>query len=243
MNLFKYLFFALLASPLLNAQTEKTVTHQSMLWTRYYNILTLNEKWSLHSEIENRIYTDPIKESSIDTRFQGRYQLNKSIELGTGVAYFVYPTEGATENNSFTIPEYRFQQDVVLKQNIGSLRISNRLQLDERWIHNSDSEGLTAGTKFDLRLRYRLQFDYILWTKKKQYFMAILNDELMFNIGHNVTYNTFDQNRIYIAGQMAFNPTFFLELGYMKAFQQRTTGYEYLNRDTIRITLYQKLNL
>ncbi|WP_264565333.1 DUF2490 domain-containing protein [Flavobacterium sp. N3904] len=239
----KSLFFTLMISSVLFAQTEKTVIHQSMLWTRYYNILNLNEKWSIHSEIENRIFTDPIKESSIDVRFQGRYKLNEFLEMGAGLAYFVNPTDIPNTNDKFYIGDYRLQQDIILKQNIGSYGISNRLQLDERWIENSNKQGLTSGTTLNLRLRYRFQVDHVFWKKEAKYFKGIIYDEIMFNIDHNVVYNTFDQNRIYIAGQMGFNKSLSLELGYMKAFQQRPNGYEYLDRDIIRITFYQKLNL
>jgi hypothetical protein len=38
----------------INAQTEKNVDKQSLLWTRYYQ-LELNNKWSIHTEIDNRI--------------------------------------------------------------------------------------------------------------------------------------------------------------------------------------------
>lgn len=64
----------------------------------------------------------------------------------------------------------------------------------------------------------------------------------MFNIEHNAN-NTFDQNRIYIAAQTGFKKSFSLEVGYMKAYQKKSNGYEYLDRKIIRVTLFQKLNL
>jgi hypothetical protein len=39
---------------IINAQTEKNVDQQSLLWTRYYSQLELNNKWSVHTEIDNR---------------------------------------------------------------------------------------------------------------------------------------------------------------------------------------------
>lgn len=243
MKFSKILLFALFISPVLFAQTEKTIIHQSMLWTRYYNMLTINEKWSINSEIDNRIFLGPVKESSVDVRFQGRYKLNEHLEMGAGVAYFVSPIDIPDTNDKFYVRDYRLQQDVILKQNIGSYGINNRLQLDERWIENSNKQGLTSGTYLNLRLRYRLQVDHVFWKNGLKYFKGIVSDELMFNIDHNAVYNTFDQNRIYIASQMGFSKSFSLEVGYLKAFQQKPNGYEYLDRDIIRITLFQKLNL
>ena len=61
-----------------------------MLWTRYYNQLSLNKKWSIHSKIENRIFIYPTKESSLDIRFQGRYKLNNFIEMGVALLIFFF---------------------------------------------------------------------------------------------------------------------------------------------------------
>jgi hypothetical protein len=55
MKSFKIILAVFLLSIGINAQTEKNVDQQSLLWTRYYNQLELNNKWSVHTEIDNRI--------------------------------------------------------------------------------------------------------------------------------------------------------------------------------------------
>jgi hypothetical protein len=54
MKSFKIILAVFLLSIGINAQTEN-VDQQSLLWTRYYNQLELNNKWSVHTEIDNRI--------------------------------------------------------------------------------------------------------------------------------------------------------------------------------------------
>jgi hypothetical protein len=227
------------------AQTKKNVDHQSLLWTRYYNQLTLNNKWSLHTEFDNRIFTNtnPIKENLHVLRLQGRYKINANIELGGGFAYFAVTTQDPEVSFDFRIPEYRGQQDITWKQDFGNYTLNQRFQIEERYIRNANKEGLLSGTTYFWRFRYRLQGEYSCWKKENQYLKAIVHDELMINSGKNVVKNTFDQNRIYAALQYGVNKNIALELGYLKSFQQRASGVDYYDRDNIRFTVFHKINL
>jgi hypothetical protein len=240
---FIYTFFLFLAYSFLNAQTEKNVDHQSLLWTRYYNLLTLNNKWSVHTEFDNRIFTNPVEKNLYVFRIQGRYKINPEIEIGTGFAYFSVTTQDPEINYDFNVPEYRGQQDISWKQDIGKITLAHRFQVEERFFHNSNKDGLLPGTTFFWRFRYRIQGEYSFWKKEHQFLKAILNDELMINGGKNVVKNTFDQNRIYAALQYGVNKNIALELGYLNSFQQRASGVDYFNRDIIRFTFFHKINL
>ena len=59
MKFYYFLLFFLLTNMTLMAQSEKNIDNQSILWTRYYNQLLLNEKLSLHTEFDqNTIYAE-----------------------------------------------------------------------------------------------------------------------------------------------------------------------------------------
>lgn len=235
--------FLFLTCSFLYAQTEKNVDHQSLLWTRYYNQLTINNKWSLHSEFDNRIFLNPVEQNLYEFRVQGRYKINKDFELGAGFAYFSVATQDPEVNTDFNVPEYRGQQDITWKQDIGKITLAQRFQVEERFFHNANKDGLVPGTTYFWRFRYRLQGEYSFWKKENQFLKAILNDELMINGGENVVKNTFDQNRIYAALQYGVSKSVTLELGYLNSFQQRASGVDYFNRDIIRFTFFHKINL
>jgi hypothetical protein len=201
MRFFYFLLFILLTSNAIIAQTERNVVHQSILWTRYNNQLTLNSKWSLHSEFDNRLFLKPVKENLFVIRVQGRYKINEHLETGVGFAYFSVATQIPEVTYNFNIPEYRGQQDITWKQNAGQITFNQRFQLEERFTHNANKEELLPGTTFSWRFRYRLQGDYTFWKKENQFLKAVLSDEIMFNFGKNIIKNTFDQNRIYAAIQ------------------------------------------
>jgi hypothetical protein len=243
MRFLYFLLFTIIASKTVIAQTEKNVDHQSILWTRYNNQLTLNNKWSLHSEFDNRLFLKPVEENLYVIRVQGRYKINDHLETGAGFAYFSVATQNPEVTFDFKIPEYRGQQDITWKQNIGKITLNQRFQLEERFIHNANKEELLSGTTFSWRFRYRIQGDYTLCKKENRFLKAIVSDEIMFNAGKKIIRNTFDQNRIYAALQYGISPSLAIELGYLNSFQQRASGVDYFNRDIIRFSIFHKLRV
>ncbi|TDE02542.1 DUF2490 domain-containing protein [Flavobacterium sandaracinum] len=212
-----------------------------MLWTRYFNQLLLSEKWSLHSEFDNRLFLKPTQENLYVIRVQGRYKINAHLETGAGFAYFSVDTQVPEINPDYNTPEYRGQQDLTWKETFGKFGINQRFQLEERFIHNANKEMLLPGTLFSWRFRYRLQAEYTFWKKEKQLLKAVLSDEIMFNFGKNIIKNTFDQNRIYAAIHYGLNNNVAFELGYLNSFQRRANGTDYFNRDIIRISIFHKI--
>lgn len=243
MKKFRVILFLLL-SVLSQAQTdEKNIDHQSILWTRYYNQLLLNEKWSLHSEFDNRLFLKPVQENLYVVRIQGRYKINDHLETGAGFAYFSVDTQVPVINPDYNTPEYRGQQDLTWKSNVNKVTLTQRFQVEERFIHNANKDELLPGTTFFWRFRYRLQGDYTFWKKEKQLLKAVLSDEIMFNFGKKIIKNTFDQNRIYAAIHLGLNSNLAFELGYLNSFQRRSNGIDYLNRDIIRFSIFHKIKI
>ncbi|HWR94219.1 MAG TPA: DUF2490 domain-containing protein [Flavobacterium sp.] len=238
-----YSLFLILTFNFLFAQLEKNIDHQSLFWSRYYNQLSINSQWSIHTEFDSRIFLNPLEENQYVFRIQGRYKVNKNIEIGAGFSYFSVATQNPEITYPYRIPEYRGQQDITWKQEYCNFTLNQRFQIEERFIQNSNKEELLPNSTFFWRFRYRLQGEYLFSKKQSSFLKLIVYDELMINAGENIVYNTFDQNRIYGAMQYGFNKNISLELGYLKSFQQRASGLNYYNRDIIRFTLYHKIFL
>lgn len=118
LNLMKFIhaLFVFLTCGLLYAQTEKNIDQQSLLWTRYYNLLTLNDKWAIHTEFDNRVFINPLEENLFLVRMHGRYKINNNVDLGAGTSYFSVATQVPGNSKDFCTPEYRAQQDISWKQ-------------------------------------------------------------------------------------------------------------------------------
>lgn len=230
-------------SSTITAQTEKNIDHQNLLWTRYYNQLELNPKWSIHSEFDNRVFMNPLVQNLFAIRIHSRYKISDQVDIGAGLAYFSVATQHPEIESSFNKPEYRVQQDITWKQSFNKIILNQRFQIEERFFQNFDREGVKSGSAFFWRFRYRIQGDYNFWKNEKQYLKAIVYDELMINAGKEIIYNTFDQNRIYAGLQYGFNSFSALEIGYLNSFQQRVTGVSYFDRNIIRFTFYHKLKI
>ena len=237
------IIFFLFGTFLCQAQTGKNIDHQNILWTRYYNQLLLTEKWSLHSEFDNRLFIQPLQENLFVIRIQGRYKINNHLETGAGFAYFSVDTQVPDFNSDFNTPEFRGQQDLTWKSNVNKVTLIQRFQLEERFIRNASKEELLSGTTFFWRFRYRLQGDYTFWKKEKQLLKAVVSDEIMFNFGKKIIKNTFDQNRIYAAIHYGLNNNLAFELGYLNSFQRRVSGIDYFNRDIIRFSIFHKIKI
>lgn len=242
MKFIRFLFSLTLLSQLSIAQDKKNIEQQTLSWIRYYNILPINEKWSLNSEFDNRTFVNPIHENLWVLRIQGRYRANQNIELGGGFAYFSVNTQTPLADLDFSIPEYRSQQDITFINDIAKITFNNRFQLEERFIQKADKTGLLNEFSFSFRFRYRLQSTFTLWEKEKRNLKGVISDEILFNYGKDNKKNTFDQNRIYAALRYNFNSNIGLELGYLKSFQRRASGVDFYDRDIIRFTVYHKIN-
>ena len=235
--------FLFLGCTFLYAQSEKNIDHQSMLWSRYYNQLTLSSQWSVHSEFDNRIFINPVEQNLFAVRIQGRYKISSNVESGAGLAYLSVSSQVPNVDLNFNIPEYRGQQDISWKQTFGKIALSQRFQVEERFIQKADKVELLPGTSFYWRFRCKWQGEYNFWKNGNQFFKTILYDEVAINGGKNTVKNTFDQNRIYAACQYGISKTFAFELGFLKSFQQRASGVDYFDRDVIRMTIFHKIDI
>jgi hypothetical protein len=197
----------------------------------------------LHSEFDNRLFVQPIQENLYLIRVQGRYKINDHLETGAGFAYFSVDTQVPEINPNYSTPEYRGQQDITWKLNRNKVTFTQRFQLEERFIHNTNKDERLPGTTFSWRFRYRLQADYTFWKKEKQLLKAVVSDEIMFNFGKKIIKNTFDQNRIYAALHYGLNSNLAFELGYLNSFQRRASGIDYFNRDIIRFSIFHKIKI
>lgn len=242
MKFLKITIIIISTATFLSAQGQKKIDQQTLTWIRYYAIFPLNEKWSIHSEIDNRNFVDPIRENLWVLRMQGRYRANKMVELGAGFAHFNVNTQDPHTDLDFSVPEYRAQQDVTFSNDVAKISFHNRFQLEERFIQKENKMELLNDFAFSFRFRYRLQSAFTIWEEEKQSLKGILSDEIMFNFGKTNKRNTFDQNRIYAAFRYQLNPNIGLELGYLKNFQRRASGVDFYDRDIIRFTIHHKIN-
>lgn len=235
--------FAYLLSFNTLGQTPET-THQNLYWARYYNQITINEKWSWHNEIDKRVFFENNRHHHLIMHTHWHYKIAPIAELGFGVTYSRQSPHDPDAISTLVVPEIRPFQEINLTQKLNNkLSLSQRFRIDERFIHKNNSKVLLDGYDFNFRFRYRLQFSLMLGKQTERIKILKLSDELMLSAGKHILYNRFDQNRIYTGFELGINKHFSAELGYLYWFQQRSTGYQFFERNVARLTIYHRINI
>jgi hypothetical protein len=228
----------------LQAQT-KQVINQSLYWVRYYNQLSINKKMTWHNEFEDRRFFENNQQHHFIMHSRLHYKILQNADVAFGLTYSLQSPQDPNSTSDLVVPEIRPVQEINYSNPITKkLTIQHRLRIDERFIHKNDSKVLLDGYDFNFRFRYRLQASY-KFSKEESKTTTTLKvaDELMLNAGDKIVYNQFDQNRVYVGVEQGLNKNFAIELGYLHWYQQRASGYQFFDRDIIRLTIYHKIKL
>ncbi len=234
------LLFSLLC---LGVRAQKEVSHQSLYWLRYYNQLSINKKWALHNEIENRRFLENNRQHHFIAHTRLYYKILRNTDVALGLTYSRQSPQDANATSTLVVPEIRPNQEINLNNILAKrLTLQHRIRIDERFIRKNNGIQLLDGYDFNFRFRYRLQANYRLSSdsaNNKTTFKVA--NEIMLNAGKNIVYNQFDQNRIYIGCEQEVNKKISLELGYLHWYQQRAKQNQFFDRDIIRLTVLHKL--
>ena len=237
------LLFLLLSQIVVFGQKNKI--KQNLVWYGYYNTLIFNEQYSLKSEIQERHFINPSKQhqllfrSNLDRKLAGNWS-------GTfGFTFFLQSPNDPNSESNLMVPELRPDVGFQNSQKLSLFTIIHRYKVEARFFNIVEENQLTNKYIFsNFRFRYQLGFDIpIIKKEEKEKLIVKVKDEILLNVGSKIVKNTFDQNRIYLAVNYAFTPSFALELGYMNWFQQQASGVAFYDRDIIRLSIFQKIIL
>lgn len=226
-------------------KAQKTVINQQLYWIRYYNLMEIDKRFTWHNEVEiRRFWQDNIQHHFImHTRMH--YRINQQTNAGFGLTYSRQSPQDPVSTSRLVVPEFRGVQEINYSIPLSNrLSLQQRLRIDERFIRRNDGIELIDGFNFNFRFRLRLQANYLLSNEdaSKRTILKVSN-EVMFNMGKNIVYNHFDQNRVYIGIERDFSKIFSAEIGYLKWYQQTASGNVFFNRDIVRFTLYHKIKI
>ena len=245
MNLSKLCFILFLILSIKEVNAQKSVTNQNLYWVRYYNQLSLNNKLTWHNELEDRRFFENNRQHHFIMHSRLHHKISPNIDVAFGLTYSLQSPQDPNSLTDLVVPEIRPVQEINVSNPISKrLTIQQRFRIDERFIHKNDGKDLIDGYDFNFRFRYRIQATYKL-NKENSTLQTTLKvaDELMINAGSNIIYNQFDQNRVYLGMEKGVSKHLSLELGYLHWYQQRASGYQFFDRDIIRLTIYHKISL
>ncbi|GAA4399442.1 DUF2490 domain-containing protein [Nibrella viscosa] len=238
------ILLTLVLSTQVQAQTipAKIVNPQQQLWVAYFNQIRFSNRWGFWLDVHARRTGDFIERWSTQIFRPGiTYYLSDQVRLTAGYAYVLhYPqTDGVAVR-----PEHRPWQQINWSGRFGKLHTNQWIRLEERYNRRMNGNELGEGYRFNYRFRYNLTVQVPLKGDRIQ--PGVLNfamqDELHVNAGRQITYNYFDQNRLFIGLAYPFTKSFLAQFGYMNVFVQQPVGNVFTNNHTIRLFLFHNLD-
>lgn len=204
-----------------HAQNNRISTQESIGWYSLFTTFKLTPQFGLHSEYQWRRadIIEDWQQSLLRVGVNYNPSPDVAFRLGYGwIETFPYgeiPINGL--GRRFT--EHRIFQMMQLNQKTGSLNLSHRFMLEQRFVGKYTSAESESQDEFPLlnRLRYMFRFQIPLSSdtaEKKSPYLAVY-DEIFIGFGKHVNANVFDQNRIGILFGLPVNDKFRLEAGYL----------------------------
>ena len=241
-----FLFFIILFySYSIYSQDTKKVAITNQYWIGYSGQFRVSNKLNLIAESTLRSMdhsVNKLSQSLVSAALS--WGVNDFVKLSVGYAYgSIFP---ATSKISVTKTENRLWQQIQLSNHFASKKITQGLRLEERFRRGllTDST-LAPSNSFNFRFRYNISGDFPLskngWAKNR--LSLILSEEIFINVGKQIVFNYFDQNRVSVGLKLKITEGNNIQLGYLDLFQQLPTGNQFRNLHVLRLNYFQDLDL
>lgn len=213
-------------------------------WLASFNTFKLNQKWSVHLDVQWRSTDDVEQLQTFLFRPGINYHLKKNQVITAGYAYI--PNRYVSLEDNALLAEHRIWQQYIINQPIGVSAIQHRFRLEERFVPipvTKDGDLMTNDYAFSSRVRYFARTVLPLAKIGKAFekgWFAALQNELFLNLTNqeNVNGETFDQNRLYGAIGYRVAKGFDIEAGYMWQFVNRREGLQNINNNIGQLAFY-----
>lgn len=221
----------------LYAQTTPayTVTPQQQTWLGYLNQTKLSKHWGIWFDVHTRRTGNFLDRWSMHVVRPGViYYPSDNIRVVGGYAFarlYAQTTPAPTRT------EHRPWQQISIDTRYGRLLTTQRLRVEERFIQRTSGTDLLDTYSFNWRFRLMLTLQYPLTQSAtaRHVPLAVFQNEVMVNAGRQITYNVFDQNRLFVGITYPFTKTLSVQAGYMNQFIQQPSGNAFVSNHVARI--------
>jgi len=245
----KYIILFLLITFSAHSQ-EKKIIKNDLYWLIYNLDLNLTNKYTFFASYDHRRLI-PEKPNQNHTVLLFTYKLNDEWKVGVGYTFFELFLPQSINTPVELVPhEHRpFQQLIRTTKLTDDLTLSTRFQIEQRFFQRIENNKLTDENNFFVRFRFRAGLNYNLlriFSEKKNIGLYI-NNETHVQIGKEIVYNTFDQNRFQFGMSYKINDNFKVNIGYLHWYQETNqfidNEYLYLSRNILVLNLTNTFKL
>jgi hypothetical protein len=244
-NLFVVL--AALACPVF-LKAQRTYSANTHTWAVYNGDHKFSKKWGLHFDAHFRRHDVLADWQQIVVRPGLNYHLSDQVFATVGYAFVeTWPYgEQAARSRFF---ENRTWQQLQFRNQSGRVEWSNRLRLEQRWVHapalRTDGTYAAGDAVHTNRMRWMNRMSVPFRGQKivdKSLFFTAWNEAFV-SFGKNVKLNVFDQNRAFAGLGYRIPKVGRLEAGYLNQLIFKGDGIKVENNHTLLVMLNANFDL
>lgn len=218
-------------------------------WFMYFGDHKFSRKFGVHLEAQFRRKLNVFDPQQLLLRTGLNYNILPNTFITAGYCFVeTFPYGGQPVKARF--PEHRLWEQLQVKSTLGKTEWISRFRLEQRFSHppvaDSSGKAYVAGdavytNRFRLLNRFSLPIQGKVIADKSVYLTTYA--EFFFNFGQNVSYNLFDQLRLYGAIGYKIPQVGRMELGYMEQTIAKNDGIHIENNHTMQLGLISNLDL
>lgn len=233
MTCLRFLLTGILVQLFFKVQAQKSVEEQNQIWVGYMTSTRLSPRYSWWNDthlVPNGFF---VLRTGLTRNFQ-------PASITAGYAYLLLPL--SAENQSLKRKEHRPWAQIQATFPLpNGLSVSNRIRYDARFRQIVDDGELSNHYSFVNRLRFLISIRKAIRVPEEALWKPFvsLNEEILVNFGRQVSYNSFDQNRISLmVGASRGNMQ--IQAGYMSRFVQ-VAPQSFINNRTLVIWVTHRI--
>lgn len=233
---------------LIFSQNQKEIFKHDVFWFNFEVRESLDDKWGLgadylyrsSSDIDNSSPFASLIRSSIRPWVHYRLSSTSGLSLSP-IGYMYSKPHVASEEDKLRPSNYELRTTFQFLHNYthfnGKLTHTFRYRYEFRFREQVDQSSLQFTSRFRIRYQARYLLNSDNFYEKKTLYTSISN-EISISIGKNVLYNTFHQNRLYVAMGYRFFNSARVELRYVNQYITRgSTGFEFDNGRGVMLSI------
>ncbi len=234
------LLFLLLGLPYTLKSQQRQIVHDNEVGVRYLNLLTLNARWRLQTDIGYRWQSLFDQSSLYMLRSSGSFTATEQLRLAAGLGVTGYNLDRDVHS-----VEFRPYQEGSLSHRLWGFGLSHRVRVEERFIRTRADVPDNGNTATYVRSRYafrlRLLDVSLSATHPARRFLLTLGEEVLLQGGGGDAFGFTFRNRLLLSPALELNPQLGLSLSY--SHQSTPTAVPNVNRwsDVVWLVFRQRM--
>lgn len=220
--------------------TEKVIKEKSQVWMAFVSSTKLNQHCDFIADVGVRWNNFFDSDNMAILRGALNYRINPKVSVGGGYAH-AWSAPAIPEWSAYA-DENRLFEQIIFNSKLGNVSAFQRFRNEQRWQEKIINDQVSKDIRFTDRIRFMTNFSIPIF-KQKNWPLLLTFDEIMFQFGKEVVYNTFDQNRFFIGIKQNINPKLSYDFGYVNVYQQKYSGYHYEMTHMLRLFVYLNSNV